>query len=126
MMRSYSSAVSPRSRARSGVAFRSDPGNQTPALALPKTSVPDQAAEEGLEDEEAVGASHGALGGALRVRHEPQHIALLVDDTGDVLQGPVGVRRAGHLTFRGSVPEDDLVVLLQPGQRRRVAVILAL
>src|SRR5512145_1676296 len=125
MMRSYSSRVRPRSRARSGVAFGSAPVNPSPKSALQEAAVLDQAAEERLEDQHSVGAAHRALGGTLGVRHQAENGPLLVDDARDVLQGAVGICRSRHLAICRGVPEDDLVALLELGQGGRVAVILA-
>ena len=41
-------------------------------------------AHDGLEDDEAVGGAHQRVGGALGVRHHAQHVALAVEDAGDV------------------------------------------
>src|SRR5687768_8008531 len=101
MIRSYSSAVNPRPRARSRVTFGSaevKPSSQArlaaaaaPQLALPlpldEGTVLDEAAEERVKDLQPVGAAHRRLGGPLGVRHHPEHGAVLVDDAGNVLGG---------------------------------------
>src|SRR6266571_9374974 len=97
MIRSYSSAVNPRPRARSSVTFGSAPVNPSPRLALEEGAVLDEAAEERVEDQQSVGAAHRRLRGALRMWHESQHGPLLVDDARDVPDRAVGVRGLGHL-----------------------------
>src|SRR5687768_1415625 len=118
MMRSYSSAVRPWATASSRVTLGSPqvtppPIHAAPGLPLEEGAVLDQAAEERLEDQQPVGSAQRALGGSLGMRHQPQDVALFVDDPGDVVQRPVGVRLAGDLAVLGAVPEDDLVLLAQ-------------
>ena len=52
---------------------------------------PRAASSHRLEDDQAVGRPHQRLGGALGVRHHAHHVALAVEDAGDVAQRAVGV-----------------------------------
>src|SRR6266542_5846118 len=78
------------------------------------------------EEKEAVGAAHLDLGAALGVGHHPEHVAALVDDAGDVVDGPVGVGGGNHEAALVGVAEDDLAALLQARQRGRVGEVVAL
>src|SRR5262245_61616579 len=121
MIRSYSSAVRPSSRARSRVAFGSALGNRS---APQEAAVLDQAVEERLEQREPVGTAHRALGGALRMGHEAEDVTVIVDDAGDVVERPVRVRRAGVPAVGVRIAEDDLAALAERGQRGGIGVIL--
>ena len=72
MIRSYSSAVSPRPRARSSVTFGSPLSAQ---LASASGSVPSSTRlpRSELEDGQPVGTAQGGLRGALGMRHQPEH-----------------------------------------------------
>lgn len=45
---------------------------------------------------------------------EPQHIALPVDNAGDVADGTVGIRSGSDVSIRVTLTESDLVVVLKP------------
>src|SRR5687767_1726919 len=101
MMRSYSSAVRPSSRARSRVAFGSAPVTQLPRRAgyarsaLEEGAVLDEAAEERVEQREPIRASHRRLRRTLGMRHEAEDVAVFAHDAGDVVDGAVGVGGVG-------------------------------
>src|SRR5215469_12345633 len=66
MIRSYSSPVRPEARARSSVTLGSAPVTPSPPharapLPLEERAVLDEAAEERVEDQKAVGAAYGVL-----------------------------------------------------------------
>ena len=77
------------------------PPRRGPVLPLEEGAVLDQAAEEGLEDQQPVGAAHRRLGGPLRVRHQPEHRALSLTMPGDVVERAVGV--GGRVTWPSAV-----------------------
>src|SRR5262245_42505919 len=128
MMRSYSSAVRPWLSASSRVTLGSAPVTPSPSRQSPleERAVLDQAAEERMEHEQAIGAAHGALRRPLRMRHEPEHGAGLVDDPRDVVERPVRVGLLGRPAVLGAVAEDDLLALAQALQGRVVREELAL
>src|SRR5581483_8312448 len=132
MMRSYSSRVSPCATARSAVTFGADPTTSAAPAAARRSaaedgSVLDQATQDGVEEQEPVGAAADAgLGRPLGMRHQADHGALLVADAGDVPEGAVGVGGRGDLAGLGAVPEDDLAALPHPLQRVAVHVVAPL
>src|SRR5882724_8569458 len=131
MMRSYSSAVRPWLWARSSVTLGSPAVTPPPpgchvALPLEERAVFDEGAENRVEDEGAVGPAHRGLGGPLRVRHQPEHRAFLVDHAGDIVERTVGVGFLGDAPIFRAVPEDDLVLRPEPPQGLRVGVVLPL
>src|SRR6185503_13780678 len=101
MMRSYSSAVRPSSRARSTVAFGLATVNRLPWRAGCARSPPqeaavlDQAVEERLEQREPVGAARRALGRPLGMGHEAEHVAVLADHARDVVERAVRIGGPG-------------------------------
>src|SRR5262245_34771060 len=114
MTRSYSSRVSPWATATSGVTFGSDPVTgirASPTLAAEHCSVLDEASEERVEEEQAVGAAHGRLRRALGMGHEPDDRALFVTDAGDVPDRAVRVGAGGDLSGFRRIAEDDLLAL---------------
>src|SRR5262245_19548129 len=130
MMRSYSSAVRPWLRASSFVTLGSAPVTPSPLhaddLSLEERAVLDEAAEEGVEDQEPVHAAHSLLGRALGMGHQAQHGPFLVDEARDVLERAVGVGVLGETAVLLAVAEHDLALLAQAPQGGPIAVVLSL
>src|SRR5438093_6990176 len=80
----------------------------------------------GAEQLEPVDAAQLLLAAALGVGHHPQHVAAPVRDAGDRVHGAVRVGRRHYHPPLVAVAEDDLAVLLDPAQRRRVREVGAL
>ena len=74
-------------------------------------------AQERLEEHDAVGRAEQRIARALGMRHQPDDVAALVADAGDVVEAAVRVVDVAH---------DDAVVGPQPLERRRVAHVVAL
>ena len=70
-----------------------------------------------LEDDEAVGRAHQRIGGAFGVRHHAEHVALAVEDAGDVAQRAVRVV---------DIAEGDAVLGFEFVERALVGVVAAL
>src|SRR5678815_2909974 len=104
MMRSYSSPVSPRARARSTVTLGEAVVKRS---ALEEAAVFDERAEERVEEHEAVGAAKGRFRGALGMRHETEDRARGIHHARDVLQRSVGVGLLGDLAVGAGVAEHD-------------------
>ena len=130
---SSSSSVTP-SRRWSGSTGRSATVIERPALG-PASSASRRprgapgALDERAQDAQPVVRAEDRLGGSLRVRHQPGHVAGRVDDPGDRAQGAVGVgrmARRGVHPGRVHVAEDDLPVSLERVERRLVGVVAAL
>ena len=130
-MRSYSSAVRPWLRARSSVTLGSAPVTPPPPRVTCRYRLRNEPSSTRLPRSEWKISRPSVpptwlLGGALRVRHQPEHGAFLVDDARDVVQRPVGVGVLGDAPVLGAVAEDDLVLRAEPPQRLRVGVVLPL
>ena len=75
--------------------------------------------EQRLEDVPAVLAAYQGLAAALRVGHHPHHVTLLVDDSGYVADGAVGIGIVVDLASLGAVPEEDVAVGMSSATDRR-------
>src|SRR5919199_2634487 len=101
----YSVLVSATSRS-----LRSETARLTPGCS------PDQhpraRGQDRLEEQPAVRAAQVGVGAALRVRHHPQHVAALVHDPGDAVEGAVRIGRRHHRAVLVAVAKDHLAALL--------------
>src|SRR5260370_34464197 len=83
----------------------------------------------GLEQREQYQASVSVpeqrVGAALRVGHQAENIAGVVDDPRDVVERAVGVGLRRDLAVFRAVTEDDLVSGLHLGERRLVRIVVA-
>src|SRR5499433_3095711 len=95
-------------------------------LPLEERAILAQAAEERVEDQQAVRATHGILAGALRMRHETEHGPFLVDDARDVVERAVGIGVLDHAAVLAGVAEHDLPLIAETAQGLRVGVELPL
>jgi hypothetical protein len=68
---------------------------------------------ERLKDPQSVGRAEQSFDRPFGVRHQTHHVALLVDDTGDVVHRTVRIARRRRLTRHIYVPETDTVVRFQ-------------
>src|SRR5215471_15525408 len=73
----------------------------------------------------AIGHAEFRFAGAFRMRHHTEHIALRVADSGDVLDGAVGIRFGCNVTAGRRVTEDNAVLVLQFRQRLLIAEVIA-
>src|SRR4029077_11491581 len=78
------------------------------------------------EQLEPVSAAQLRLGTSLRMGHHAEHVAALVDDAGDVVQGAVRVGARHDASGRIAVTKDHLAVLLESRQRGRLGEVAAL
>jgi len=81
---------------------------------------------ERAEDAAPVRRAEQVFAGALRVRHQAEHVALAVADARDVVARAVRVRFFRRLAALVAVAEDDAVLALQLFERRVVADVVAL
>src|SRR6266849_8963948 len=77
------------------------------------------------QDQASVFVPQQRVSAALRVRHQTEDIAGVVDDPRDVVQRAVGVGLRRDLTCFRAVTEEDLVSGLQLGERRLVRIVVA-
>ncbi len=83
------------------------------------------AIHNGLEDKTAVAATQEGFAAAFRMGHHPQNIALVVQDSRNVVRRPVGIIGVRHGSVRSAVPEQYPFLLLQPAQRSLVREVIA-
>src|SRR5437764_869029 len=98
----YSRRVSPTEAGPGGLARRKSPPH-------PGTS-------QRLEQAEAIDAAENGLGAALRMGHEPEHVAGLVAHASDSGDGAIGIGGVHDLPILGAVAEHDLTALLHARQ----------
>src|SRR5262249_4438601 len=89
--------------ARQSVAFQDFPVD----LHLYDRAFLRQRANDGLEDDEAVGAAERGLARALGVRHHADHVTLLIADARDVVDRAVGIRTRRDVAVRLAISEYD-------------------
>ena len=79
-----------------------------------------------FEHKASVGRPHGRVGGPLRVRHHTKHVAALVGDTGDIVDGTIRVGFERGLAPGIHVAEQYPTVTLQHGELFLIRVVAAL
>src|SRR5712691_6058699 len=83
-------------------------------------------ARDGAKQLEPVGPAKLRFGASLRVGHHAEHVAALVDDARDVVQGAVRVGAGHDATARIAIAKDHLAVLLESRQDRGFSEVAAL
>src|SRR5947209_744571 len=103
---SYSASVRPSSRWVAGAAWGAIGAELTPAS--DERAVGDVSAD-GLEDRQPAGRARQRVHRVLGMRHEPEDVALLVADAGDVVERSVGI-------LAGGVAQQHLLGVQDPRQ----------
>src|SRR5687768_10260868 len=117
--RSYSSLLRPCSATSAGV-IAGSPGRGATAATLRR-----HAGEDRLQKTDSILGAEERAARALRMRHQPEHVALLVDDPGDVALGAVGIGVRADISAGVRIPEDNPVAGFQCVENLRRGVIAA-
>src|SRR5258708_24554384 len=83
-------------------------------------------ARDGAEQLESVSAAKLGFRASLGVGHHAEHVAALVDDSGDVVQRAVRVGAGHYASTRIAVTKNHLTVLLEARQHGRLGEVAAL
>jgi hypothetical protein len=69
--------------------------------------------EDGFPDADTVIGTEGDLAEPFGVGHEPEDVALLVANPGDILQGAVGIGRFGRLAGLIAITDQDPPLVME-------------
>lgn len=84
-----------------------------------------QLGNHALENQFSVCAAKNRFAGAFRMRHEAGHVASVIANAGDVLQGAIRVRGIGNVSIRIAIMPQNLVVRFQVCERLLISEIAA-